>query len=349
MQTIITLFASCFGLFAFIKYFLLIEMRIDENSFKVIYDTLLDSNKKFIIEEEFTNGHRYPVVFNCFSFTDKYPYFYLSHEERLMNAGWEAKDHVNKVLFFRWNYKKIKWSLAKSHELLSDIPVELIAPGYSDKIGKLKKSNFQYVVLNPLCLELDKDVAAVSSAKKLKTGGLLYGPPGNGKTSFVKYLSLKYNMSIKIITFNPDWNNHDLLLLFSQIPKNCIVLFEDFDNYFDGRKCIVGGGENKNIKFTFDIILNGLDGIYNNYENVVFIMTTNDINKIDSSLKNRPSRFKYVIEFYNPKFEERIKLLGSEEYAQKTEGLNLDQIIRIKESLEEGCFIEKSIAKIYND
>jgi len=118
-----------------------------------------------------------------------------------------------------------------------------------------------------------------------------------------------------IFTLNPDWTNHDLLLLFAQIPKKCIVLFEDFDNYFDGRKCILGGGENKQIKFTFDIILNGLDGVYNTYENVVFIMTVNDISKVDDALKNRPSRFKFTREFNNPDIEIRKKyfrMIGQE-------------------------------------
>ena len=82
---------------------------------------------------------------------------------------------------------------------------------------------------------------------------------------------------------------------------------------------------------TFDVILNGLDGIYNTYENVIFIMTTNDIDKIDDSLKNRPSRFKYVIDFPNPNLETIEKILGSYDEALKLEGMNLDQILTVKE------------------
>jgi hypothetical protein len=52
------------------------------------------------------------------------------------------------------------------------------------------------------------------------------------------------------------------MAMFSQITPNSIVLFEDFDNYFNGRECILGSG-NTGIRFTFDIILNGLDGVYN--------------------------------------------------------------------------------------
>ena len=345
IQTIITLAASGFGLWAFFKYFVFIEIRIDQNSFKVVYDISKDS-KIFILEEEFTHEYRYPVIFYAICFFRKCPWFYISHEERILSAGFESKDHVSKIICFRWNYGKIKNYLKQAHKITSDVPVDLLGPGYSDKIGQIKKIDMSPIITNPLCSDFEKEVDQVSSKQRMKTSSIFFGPPGNGKTSFVKYLSIKYDLPIKIITFNPDWTNYDLLILFSQIPKNCIVLLEDFDNYFDGRKCIIGN-DNKSIKFTFDIILNALDGIYNTYENVVFIMTTNDIEKIDYSLKNRPSRFKYIVEFYNPDYTLRQSLLKSDEYAQKTEGFNLDQIIRIKEFVESGNSIEDSLSKIY--
>jgi hypothetical protein len=169
-------------------------------------------------------------------------------------------------------------------------------------------------------------------------------------TSCIKYLATKHRLPVMIFTLDPDWTNYDLLLLFSQIPNKCIVLFEDFDNYFDKRKCIMGGAENTNrsIKFTFDIILNGLDGVYNTYENVVFIMTVNDISKVDSALKNRPSRFKYVRLFGNPSLEVREKLLPKD-WAEKSSGFNLDQIFRLKEYYELNMNFEEAISKLEKD
>jgi AAA+ superfamily predicted ATPase len=136
--------------------------------------------------------------------------------------------------------------------------------------------------------------------------------------------------------------------MFTQINSPCIVLLEDFDNYFDGRKCIIGGSisgtNNTNIKFTFDVILNCLDGVYNTYEGVTFIMTANDIDKIDTALKNRPSRFKYVRKFDNPDDQTRTKLIG--DWSGKTNGLNIDQIMRLKECQENGLDLETSILKL---
>ena len=230
------------------------------------------------------------------------------------------------------------------------IPVRIIDSYGYDRIGSLKEITPEPGVDEFLWKDFELEVAEVVNNTRKRTSAIFYGPPGNGKTSVVKYLATKYRLPIMILTFNPDWTNHDLLLVFSKIPNKCIVLLEDFDNYFDNRKCIIGT-DNKSIKFTFDIILNGLDGVYTTYENVVFIMTVNDINKVDYALKNRPSRFKFNREFDNPSLKIRSKLLPLQ-WSEKSEGLNLDQVFRLKEYFENGLdmnsafsMLEKKISK----
>jgi AAA+ superfamily predicted ATPase len=220
-------------------------------------------------------------------------------------------------------------------------------PYGTDKIGSIKKSYPEPIVDDYLWKDFEKEVQEVSQGSRDKTSALFYGLPGNGKTSFVKYLATKYRLPIMILTFDPDFNNHDLLLIFSQIPKKCIVLLEDFDNYYHGRKCIMGG-EHKFVKFTFDIILNGLDGAYTTHENVVFIMTVNDISKVDPALRNRPSRFKYTRHFDNPNLNVRKKILP-EDWAQATQGLNLDQIFRMAEYRDRGLSLNESLSMLEKD
>ena len=108
------------------------------------------------------------------------------------------------------------------------------------------------------------------------------------------------------------------------------------------------GGENKFVKFTFDIILNGLDGVYTTHENVIFIMTVNDISKVDSALKNRPSRFKYTRHFDNPTLSIRTKLLPKE-WAEKSDGLNLDQVFRLSEFFNKGMSFNEAIKMLEKD
>ena len=347
-STVFTLLASFVGIWAVFKYVLLIETRIDTNTFKTLYE-LCKEEKKIIIHEEFVTENRHPVLFSAFCFFAGSPWFYIDRTERLMQAGYHGKDHLTFIFCFRWQYSKLKKYLhGRIKEMQFStlgVPVELMLPYGADKIGSLKKTFPAPIVDDSLWVDFDREVEEVSQLKRSTTSALLYGPPGNGKTSFIKYLSTKHKLPIMIFTLDPDWNNQDLLLMFSQIPKKCIVLFEDFDNYFHGRKCIMGGEGSRIIKFTYDIILNGLDGVYTTYENVVFIMTVNDISKVDSALRNRPSRFKYTRCFSNPNLSIRKKILV-QDWAEKSDGLNLDQIFRLKEYFEQGNDFEIAIARL---
>lgn len=334
MTTFITIFASFFGAWAFIKYILLFELRVDSNTYKTLYNLCKD-DKKIVLYEELVNDNRHPVSYMAFCFLKNVPWFHISHSERLMQAGFNDKDFVTILTCFRWQSGRLKTFLRKKLKEMQlstlGIPVELMVPYGTDKIGSLKEKFSEPIFEKELWEDFDLEVGQIASGERKKTGALLYGPPGNGKSFFIKYLATKHQLPLMIFTLSPDWNNHDLLLIFSQIPKKCIVVFEDFDNYFDNRTCILGN-DNKSIKFTFDIILNGLDGSYTTHEGVVFIMTVNDVNKVDDALKNRPSRFKFVKKFDNPSLEVRRKILP-EPLASESAGLNLDQVFKLKESL----------------
>ena len=94
------------------------------------------------------------------------------------------------------------------------------------------------------------------------------------------------------------------------------------------------------IKFTFDSILNCLDGVYNSYDKVVFFLTANDISKVDMALRQRPSRFKFVRNFDNPDAVLRESIVGS--WASSLDGVNLDQLLRIAEFKSHGDTLEQA-------
>jgi hypothetical protein len=348
LSAIITVLASLVGVWAVCKYIIFIEVRIDSNTFKTLYDYAKNLNK-FILNEEFTSENRHPILFYSFIFPQNIPFFYVSHSERLMQAGWHSKDYVSTITCLRWDYKKIKEFLNVGLKEISfkthGVPVQVLLPFGIDKIGSLKEV-FPEPLLNKIVWEdLEKEIDEMVSGRRNKTGALLYGTPGNGKTSLVKYLATKYKLPIMIFILNPEWSNHDILLMFSNIPKRCIVLMEDFDNYFNKRDCILGSSERNMVKFSFDVILNGLDGVYNSYEQVAFIMTANDIEKVDDALKNRPSRFKFAKHIANPDILVRKKLLKND-WAEITDGLNLDQICRLSEYQKQGLSFSEAMQKL---
>jgi hypothetical protein len=340
--------ASLVGLWAFIKYIIMVEIRVDENTYKTLYD-YFKNERQFVLTEEFSSESRYPLQYSALCLSKSVAWFYISHTERLLQAGWKSQDHVTIIVCSRINYKKLKNFLKNELKEATlqthGVPVRLLMPYEIDRIGSLKQKMSQPIA-DPECWkDFDDEIAEVLEGKRTKTGALLYGPPGNGKTSFIKYLATKYHLPIMIFTLNPEWTNQDLLLLFAGIPPNCIVLMEDFDNYYDKRKCLMGGEDTKCIKFTFDVILNALDGVYNSYDKVVFIMTVNDIEKVDEALKNRPSRFKFVRHFDNPDVQTKCKLIPKD-WAENTNDLNLDQIFRLKEYYELGFDLETSLRKL---
>jgi SpoVK/Ycf46/Vps4 family AAA+-type ATPase len=133
--------------------------------------------------------------------------------------------------------------------------------------------------------------------------------------------------------------------MFNDIPERCIVLFEDFDNYFNKRECIM---KNDKVKFTFDVILSALDGVYNDYKQTFFFMTCNNIDNIDLSIKDRPSRMKFVREITGPSYQKRLEILkGNDELAELTEGMTTDKVFFAK-SLSDNYTNQEIMAKIQN-
>lgn len=346
MTSLLTLFASLVGAWAFFKYVMLVEVRVDPDTYKTMYDYFRD-HPKFILQEEFTSERRHPVLFSAFLLSRSTPWFLMSHGERLMQAGWQSKDQVTTVSCLRWNYRSLKRFLANdlrdASMATNGVPVQVLLPYSVDKIGSLRQLAPKPVADPALWGDIDSEVAEVASGSRPKTGVILHGPPGNGKTSLVKHLATKHRLPVMVFTLDPQWGNHDLLQLFANIPSRCIVLMEDFDNYFRGRECLLnnsatGGG----VRFTFDVILNGLDGVYNTYEGVVFFMTVNNVDHVDDALKNRPSRFKFVRKFDNPGPELRERMLG--DWSVAAVGLNLDQTFRLAEYKSAGFQLGKALS-----
>ena len=94
----------------------------------------------------------------------------------------------------------------------------------------------------------------------------------------------------------------------------CIVLIEDIDNIFDGRK-YVGASSANSTHLTFDCLLNCISGIKQS-DGVLLIITTNHIEKVDPALgipnangvSSRPGRIDRVIHLGLMQKEQRLQL-----------------------------------------
>lgn len=326
--TILLSIGGTIGGLVSLKFLIINHYRINRGLGILLYKKIQDeSTFKFIMEEELVLDKKEPNIFTGL-FKIKELLIYFTKNERLMTAGWQSKEMLIDIYFFRWKTKEVKQLLTEVNNVEKITNVYAICPGGSINIGTIDCSEYSIVLDKHIYEDIEKDVVRVLNKEINKTGAILHGKPGNGKTRFIKYIAQKYELPIYTFYFSPDYSNLDILEIFSTIPPRSIVLFEDFDGYFHDRKCIM---PNENIKFTFDVLLNCLDGVYNDYKETIFFMTVNELDKVSDALKSRPSRFKYVREFSNPSVELKTKLLGNEHLAIESGDISLDQVFKMKD------------------
>jgi len=132
-----------------------------------------------------------------------------------------------------------------------------------------------------------------------KRGILLYGPPGNGKTTFIKdYISKmksdRYSILIDCSSYSPDGYMFDFLD--KQLrDKAKVLVFEDVDT--------VASSIGRRSSF-----LNFLDGM-SQLDNSLVIATTNYPERLDKALLKRTSRFDKKYEIGLPSTNSREKFL----------------------------------------
>lgn len=113
-----------------------------------------------------------------------------------------------------------------------------------------------------------------------KRSYLFYGVPGAGKTSMIQALAGKFGRNVCYLSpTHPELDDDSLKSAIEKVPENAVVILEDVDALF-------GKGREKKIQnspLTFSGLLNALDGV-GNHSGVIFILTTNFKDQLDSAL-----------------------------------------------------------------
>ncbi|KAM3581293.1 hypothetical protein VKS41_006118 [Umbelopsis sp. WA50703] len=128
-----------------------------------------------------------------------------------------------------------------------------------------------------------------------RKGILLYGCPGTGKTSLVFAIASALKRDIYFMNLNNIDTDSELLSAFSSIPRKSVVVFEDIDAMTPvlHRRDTQFLNE-KEEKFGLSSMLGVLDG-HTLEEGIIFIMTTNYVDKLDPAL-TRPGRMDLHLE-----------------------------------------------------
>lgn len=113
-------------------------------------------------------------------------------------------------------------------------------------------------------------------------GILLYGPPGSGKTAFAKALSHFTKRSLHVANL-ASMSDKSLVKAFLRMSNGSILLLDDVDVCIPTREVDISKSGDG---VTLSTLLSCLDGA-NSRSDLIVIMTTNHINKLDPALTRR--------------------------------------------------------------
>lgn len=313
------LIGALMGAWGFVKLVVVYEVRLRESN-AGLFMGLMKEGKFLRLSEEITPDplprelSAVGILYGC-------P-IVVSFTERIMHTGFSATETVCRVTCLRLQKKKVlSWFQSKSK---TPTQAFILEPWDVSPLCTLHSPREFHTDIYPLYSQMDTLVSTTLTGGK--GGMILYGPPGNGKSLLVKHFATKYDVPLYIVSLRSDYSNDTFLRMFARLQGPGIVLFEDFDNVFDKRKNLLVES-----KFTLDAILNVLDGAFLNLDKLVFIMTANDIDKIDYALKNRPSRFSIAAEIGNPSSDIKLKYLNSPYFIDKA--ISVDEMFFIKDNL----------------
>lgn len=176
------------------------------------------------------------------------------------SLDWDYQNR--KPIFFKLDEgEEIEYKISKEHELLNTVLKSFFDKKVVDKFKRIGIYN--------------------------KIGILLHGKEGTGKTSLVKHYCRRLSkeqgaICITMLCNNIDFQNSiDFVKKIRTVQNNPIILvFEEFEMF-------LGSNLGK-----MKLLLDGMLSI----ENSIVFGNTNEIDQIPPALKDRKSRFKYVLE-----------------------------------------------------
>lgn len=159
----------------------------------------------------------------------------------------------------------------------------------------------------PVKLAVLKDLEGWASSKevytsmgvKYKIGLLLYGSPGNGKSTLISQImnDPKYSGYVKIV-FPASLPASRFLKAIADIPKPKLFIFEELTSSLDSKE----NGDSTSQLLNF---LDGADSVSNS----ITLATTNYPERLPGNIVDRPSRFDKIYEFKDPTTDEQKQLL----------------------------------------
>jgi SpoVK/Ycf46/Vps4 family AAA+-type ATPase len=152
-----------------------------------------------------------------------------------------------------------------------------------------------------------------------RKGVLFYGPPGTGKTYTCKYLAHRLKSATTIVVAGRALHQMGSICNIARMLQPTILVLEDVDLVFAERETNpfgAGLGE----------LMDQLDG-FNADDQIIFILTTNAIERVERAIRDRPGRVSQVLYFGPPSAGLRRQYLDVLLSRYDTRELDLDRLV----------------------
>ncbi|MBR0869831.1 ATP-dependent Clp protease adaptor ClpS [Bradyrhizobium tropiciagri] len=137
-----------------------------------------------------------------------------------------------------------------------------------------------------------------------RKGVLLYGPPGTGKTHTIRYLATNLPGHTTLIITAEQVGLLDAYMSLARLLQPSMVVIEDVDLIARSREEMAGPCEES----LLNKLLNEMDGLKEDCD-ILFMLTTNRPEELESALAGRPGRIDQAIEVPLPDEIGRGKLI----------------------------------------
>lgn len=206
----------------------------------------------------------------------------------------QGESYRGKILSLETNESSYGGTIAeiKVHKLRKVTRDELVLP--ESTVEQLERNIIRFV-------EQRDEIARYGLSTK--KGLLFYGPPGTGKTHTIHYLAAALPKHTTLLITGEQIGKLSEYMELARLLQPAIVVIEDVDLIGTDR-----GQSSVCEQTVLNLLLNEMDGLKEEAE-ILFLLTTNRPQVLESALAARPGRVDQAIEFPLPDAKGREKLI----------------------------------------
>jgi hypothetical protein len=209
------------------------------------------------------------------------------------------------------HYQKLRKPLAELRRKTAEPVWQVIHGGYDEAEEIPRALHGPDILLEAsLRLRIETDALKFFSAEVMalyrslgvphRRGILMYGPPGNGKTSLIRQIgAMLPEIPALVLRGSANFDTDDLEAVIKRWTDlaPAILVIEDLDWLLQ--------------EVNVSTFLNSLDGISTTAQGLLLIATTNHPETLDPAINNRPGRFDLMVELPNPDRNMREQFFAS--------------------------------------